>query len=146
MFKTTLPKQLAGPKTFEFEYQNLFDTIKVQIRIPDVEANECELSGEWGPHYKVLLNRSQMIRIGYKSPKQHDYSSYMLFPSYLQIESPILHADRMKTPFVYVINDDVNNLRFEIFLDSKGCIIKAKTTILGGFDKLRMKAPKLGVV
>ncbi len=146
MFKTTLPKQLAGPKNFEFEYQNLFDTIKVQIRIPDVENNECELSGEWGPHYKVQLNSSQMIRVAYKSSKQHDFSSFMLFPSCLHIESPILHEERKKNPFVYVINDDVNNLRFEICLNRNGYIMQAKTKVLGGFDRLRMKAPKLGVV
>ena len=146
MFKTRLPETLSNTRKFTFQYKNLTDTVDVAIQVPDLSENDCELSGEWGPHYKVALKKNQMVRIGYRTGKKADYNWNMLFPSYLLIESPILHSVRKKTPYVYTVHDEVNNLRFELYLDASGCIIEAKTSFLGGINKLRLQRPSLRAV
>ena len=129
MFKAKLPATLSGAQKFEFDYKNLFDNVSVRIYLPDLSENECELSGDWGPHYKVALKKEQMIRVGYKAPKSNDYQWFMLCPSHLVIESPMLHVVRKETPYQLLVHDEVNNLRFEIFLDKEGRISNTKTTV-----------------
>ena len=146
MFKAKLPEVLAHARRFTFDYSNLTEKVEVAIQLPDMTENDCELSGEWGPHYKVAMQKNQMIRVGYKSGNMSDYSWYMLFPEHLVIESPILHSVRKETPYMVLVHDEVNNLRFEIFLDARGCIRNANTTVLGGFAKLRMSSPTLRAV
>lgn len=137
MFKAILPPELSKSRKFNFEYKSITDTIDVEIQLPDLSESSCSLSGDWGPHYCVRLEKNQMIRIGYKSKNQKSYKWNMLFPEVIYFDSPILHAVRKKTPHILKIQDEVSGLLFEIFLDTNGCINTVQTNSLGGFEKHR---------
>ncbi len=138
--------RLLASKRFYFSCFEFFKPLAVELNIPDLRDNYYRAGGDWGLEVSVGFLPDQFITIRYRDEEGNVLQESRFNPEVLHIESPLLHDERQKTPWCYLIDDVQQCLSFRIYVDAAGRLHHVETKRYTAFRAVMQRRAKMRLV
>lgn len=115
-------KKLFESKAIDCKWNGPFETINIKLETPNLNKDEANIDGDWGPIYKFAANANYSVKVHYPE------TTINLKVEELVFKSPMLSSEREKTPFYLDFFEPMKALHFKIFFDQNGDIAKTNVS------------------
>jgi len=110
---------LTNVKSIKFIWNSSLHSTEITINIPDFSNSKYQVSGDWGPMYKIDIEPTHPINISYFDIISKNTDHYNLDEKSFELNSPMLAEERDVFPFYFKVLDKNKNLSFHLFTNKK---------------------------